>query len=392
LVAALQKERALTKPAELLSTVSFFGLESCATDIYLRKGMPAIFRVGGYLYTLPTEWKVTDEHGCIPNQLFDALLDYMRTNDLPVEQQFPVGTPFTRVYRIGDTQIRAQYTPGFNPQEIMLRIQPIKPFPLASYFDGGLNHPTVKAIEQARGLIVVCGPIGGGKTTLQQSIIEHWATCATAGTKRLGRHIAQLADPIEYQLTNPATVITSCECALTTTARRKGIPSIEDVIPHILRTDVDALAVGEIREAIALDACLLFSGASEPVITTMHGASIAECIVRMITMAEKTMSSETAKLILSSCLEGILYVNLAFIDSKRPVPVIEYLPIRGSTIPTAITNQNAIGLADKVKNELMTGLSKVPGALGRPAAIEQARKLHKLTDYQATQALGRLGS
>jgi Tfp pilus assembly pilus retraction ATPase PilT len=131
-----------------------------------------------------------------------------------------------------------------------------------------------------------------------------------------------------------------------------------------------------------------FSASKEPLITTIHAASIADCLVRVIGMSEQAFSPSTARLLLASCLEGVFFVNVTFTDKGEPVPVVEFLsPQSSAAVRNAIAEGNAKDLVRKIQDELQHG--KQEAYITRTMAI-QAAQARGLSEAEAKLALGKL--
>ncbi len=365
-------------------------VQSKATDVYIRRGTPLVFRSSGELQ-YGVDWNV-GEKNVFPKQLFAELVTWLAKQKGGEEEPDPkvpaendkaskVPLSFTKIFRLQQTQIRIQYSGFFQPAELLLRLQPITPWPLENYI-GKFPH-TKELLRKASGFVLVCGPIGSGKTSLMSSIVEYWASAASVD-KKGSKHVVMMGDPIEYYLPPERYIVSNVQCALTESAARDGVPYISDIIPDVLRSDIDALSVGEIREPRILQECMKFSGAREPIIATFHAGSIAECIVRVLGMAEQTMSRETARLMLSACLEGVFYINIGYTDKGVAVPVVEFLPCEGQ-VRAAIAKGDPAALVKTIEEQLKQGQSK--GAIYRRQAIEVARELG-LNDAETNTLLG----
>jgi twitching motility protein PilT len=119
-----------------------------------------------------------------------------------------------------------------------------------------------------RGLVIVTGPTGSGKTTTIAAMIQHLNTHET-------RHVVTIEDPIEY--TYP-----SIKCAITQRQLGYDTLSFANALKHILRQDPDVILVGEMRDTETADAVLTVAETGHFILTTGHAPSATQAIERII--------------------------------------------------------------------------------------------------------------
>jgi len=119
-----------------------------------------------------------------------------------------------------------------------------------------------------RGLVIVTGPTGSGKTTTIAAMIQHLNTLET-------RHVVTIEDPIEY--TYP-----SIKCAITQRQLGADTLSFANALKHILRQDPDVILVGEMRDPDTADAVLTVAETGHFILTTGHAPSATQAIERII--------------------------------------------------------------------------------------------------------------
>ena len=140
-------------------------------------------------------------------------------------------------------------------------------------------------ILKPRGLIVVTGPTGSGKTTSQAAMIHHLNVTE-------GRHVVTIEDPIEY-------IHSNIKCAITQRQLGSDTHSFPDALRHILRQDPDVILVGEVRDAETAAAVLSIAETGHLILTTGHAPSADHAIERVIDLfppherhlAEKRLAS-----------------------------------------------------------------------------------------------------
>ena len=119
-----------------------------------------------------------------------------------------------------------------------------------------------------RGLVVVTGPTGSGKTTTLAAMIQYLNTHET-------RHVVTIEDPIEY-------VYTSNKCAVTQRQLGTDTLSFTNALKHVLRQDPDVILIGEMRDTDTADAVLTIAETGHFILTTGHAPSATQAMERII--------------------------------------------------------------------------------------------------------------
>jgi len=138
--------------------------------------------------------------------------------------------------------------------------------------------PTIEDLElpvifkelalKPRGLIVVTGPTGSGKSTSQAAMISHL-------NNNESRHVVTIEDPIEY-------VHPSIKCAITQRQLGSDTLSFAQALKHVLRQDPDVILVGEMRDLETASAVLTIAETGHLILSTGHAPSTAQAIERII--------------------------------------------------------------------------------------------------------------
>jgi len=119
-----------------------------------------------------------------------------------------------------------------------------------------------------RGLVVVTGPTGSGKSTTLAAMIQYLNT-------QESRHVVTIEDPIEY-------VYHSIKCAVTQRQLGSDTLSFANALKHILRQDPDVILVGEMRDTETADAVLTVAETGHFILTTGHAPSATQAMERII--------------------------------------------------------------------------------------------------------------
>ncbi|MPM69947.1 Twitching mobility protein [bioreactor metagenome] len=159
--------------------------------------------------------------------------------------------------------------------------------------------PVLKEISKAkRGIIIVTGTTGCGKSTTMAAILQY------VNTNR-HEHVITIEDPIEYEFQDDQSVFEQREVGLDT-------DSFFGALKHALRQDPDIIMVGEMRDRISFEAALQASDTGHLVITTLHASSAAQTIARILDLFEKNEQDS---------IREALGANLCAVISQRLVPL-----------------------------------------------------------------------
>ncbi len=142
-----------------------------------------------------------------------------------------------------------------------------------------------------RGLVVVTGPTGSGKTTTMAAMIQYLNNNET-------RHVVTIEDPIEY-------VYPSIKCAVTQRQLGSDTLSFANALKHVLRQDPDVILVGEMRDPDTADAVLTVAETGHFILTTGHAPSTAQAVERIIDLFPPHQR-HLAQTRLASLLVGVL--------------------------------------------------------------------------------------
>src|SRR3989449_992565 len=173
-------------------------------------------------------------------------------------------------------------------------------------------HPDLKKlVAPANGLILVSGPTGCGKSSTLAALIQEINLTDT-------RHIVTIESPIEYTFRPRRAYIRQREVG-------RDTPSFEQALLDALREDPDVLMVGEMREPETMRLTLSASETGHLVLTTLHSASCAEALQRVVSaFPAEIQSSVSAQL--ADCLLAVICQRLCFRpDLNIRVPECEIL-------------------------------------------------------------------
>ena len=166
-------------------------------------------------------------------------------------------------------------------------------------------------VLRPRGLIVITGPTGSGKTTSQAAMIHHL-------NANDSRHVVTIEDPIEY-------VHPSLKCAIT--QRQLGIDTLSfaQALKHVLRQDPDVILVGEMRDLDTAAAVLTIAETGHLILSTGHAPSAPQAMERIIDLFPPH-ERHLAQMRLASLLIGVMcQVLIPRADGSGRVAAVEIM-------------------------------------------------------------------
>ena len=328
-------------------------IERAASDLHLRAGSAPILRVHGTL--LPAN----DGFGPLSAVDTKEALDQITTaaqRERFVEVKeldFPYTFEDRARFRVNASVQRGSVALAF--RRIGLAIPSIDE----------LNLPSIcktLALKQ-RGLVLVTGPAGCGKSTTLAAMIEHL-------NQLEARVVVTIEDPIEY-------IYEDKRCAITQREVGEDTQSFAAALKHALRQDVDVILVGEMRDPETMAASLTAAETGHLVLSTLHTSSAAMTVDRIVDVFPSHQQPQI-RMQLSMTLEGVLaQALLPRIDAEGRVPAVEVM-----TASPAIRNLIRKGETHQIPSAIQTG-----GADGMQTLEQSLAELYKASKVALEDAL-----
>ncbi len=286
---------------ELFHNILKAALKFKASDIHLKVGVPPIVRVDGNLYPIK-KFPRLDEAAL--EHFADTMMGPAQKEYLRDFHEVDLGYGVTGLGRFRVNIYRQRGT-----LVIAMRIISFEILDLST-----LNMPPIieKLIaEQRRGLILVTGTTGSGKSTTLAAMIDY-----------INRHrsdnIITIEDPIEYLHTDKLSLINQREVGFDTT-------SFALALRAALRQDPDVLLVGEMRDLETIEIALTAAETGHLVLSTLHTVDAVESINRIISVFPPHQQPQV-RLQLASIIKGVISQRLIQrCDRKGRVPAVEVM-------------------------------------------------------------------
>jgi len=228
-----------------------------ASDLHMVVGSPATFRIDGALVAADGTASLTPED---INEAFLQLTTPEEREHFHRQLELDFGYTLPDVGRLRCNAAQQRGTISLAVRLLPPKIPTIDELELPDIFKELALKP--------RGLVIVTGPTGSGKTTTIAGMIQHLNTHET-------RHVVTIEDPIEY-------VYPSIKCAVTQRQLGSDTLSFANALKHILRQDPDVILVGEMRDTETADAVLTVAETGHFILTTGHAPSAPQAVERII--------------------------------------------------------------------------------------------------------------
>src|SRR5260370_31536259 len=231
-------------------------VDGAASDIHLKIATPVVFRINRQLIAIECPSPTKDWMNSIVEQITPAHLKKRLEQEREID--FSYFVPSIGRFRSNLFQQRGQWCLA------MRYVKTIVP----SFQELGLLEQIRKIAESPRGIVLVAGSTGCGKSTTLAAMIEH----INANFKK---HIITLEDPIEYVFEDNQCVIEQREVGLDTL-------SFHHALKHVLRQDPDIIMIGEMREAVSFNASMRAADTGHLVLSTLHTTNASQSISRVL--------------------------------------------------------------------------------------------------------------
>ena len=258
-------------------------VEKGASDLHITTGSPPQLRLDGKLIPLKTNPLTPVE----TKQLCYSILTDAQKHKFEEESELDLsfGVKSLSRFRANIFMQRGAVAGAFRTI----------PFKILTFTELGLPPIVTEFAKKPRGLVLVTGPTGSGKSTTLASIIDK------INTDR-HEHIITIEDPIEYLHAHKNCVVNQREVGADTVSFKKALK-------YILRQDPDVVLIGEMRDLETIEAALVVSETGHLAFATLHTNSCVQTINRILDVFPPYQQPQV-RAQLSFVLEGVLTQNL----------------------------------------------------------------------------------
>ncbi len=301
--------------------------ERKASDVYLSAHSPALIKINGQ--SVPINNQVLPPEA--PRNLLAEILSANRIEELERTGELNVGFPLEGVgnFRVSGMRQRGTYA-------VVIRYITADIPPLAS-----LNLPDVlrDLIMEKRGLILMVGATGAGKTTTLAAMIDY------RNEREIG-HVLTIEDPIEFIYRNKRSVINQREVGTDT-------ESLQVALRNALRQAPDVILIGEIRDRDTMSAAIAYAQSGHLCLATMHANNSYQALNRILSFypveVRLTMLGD-----LAAALKATVSQRLLRTTRGSRVPAAEVL-LNTQLVSELIERGNFSGVKEAMENSVAEG-------------------------------------
>ncbi|MBN1555004.1 MAG: PilT/PilU family type 4a pilus ATPase [Phycisphaerae bacterium] len=232
-----------------------------------------------------------------------------------------------------------------------------------------------KFADLPRGLVLVTGPTGSGKSTTLASVIN-------AMNHRSNRHVITIEDPIEYELISDKCLIEQRELGL-------DVPSFASGLRHALRQDPDVILVGEMRDLETTSAAITAAETGHLVLSTLHTSSAAQTCARIVDIYPGEQQTHIRNMLAGSLAAVITQTLFKRADQPGMIPACEVMICNAAVrncirenrlheIPNIIGTNRNIGMCmmdESIKTLVVNGKITREDALAKASHSEALARI-----------------
>jgi len=301
-----------------------------ASDLHLIAASPPMLRVNGSLEAIADMPLLTPDD---INQAFVQITTPEEREDFHHCLELDFGYSLPDVGRIRCNAARQRGA-------ISLAIR-LLPLTIPTIDELGLPRVCKELILRPRGLVVISGPTGSGKTTTLAAMIQYLNASES-------RHVVTVEDPIEY-------VYPSIKCAITQRELGSDTLSFAEALRHVLRHDPDVILVGEMRDTETAAAVLTIAETGHLILTTGHAPSATQTMERIIDLFPPH-ERHLAQTRLASLLLGVLCQTLVpRIDGSGRIAAVEIM-LANSAVKNLIREGKIYQLPNVIRTHTQLGM------------------------------------
>ncbi|MCY2960961.1 MAG: type IV pilus twitching motility protein PilT [Planctomycetota bacterium] len=342
----------MTKSVRDLMTLC---VQKKASDLHLNPGRPPVARIKGDLVALDDP--ILDDAACL------ALCRELCSDSQWAEVQ-KIGTTDFGLAHTGGDRFRVSVLRQRGRTSAVLRLIPNR---LLSFEEIGLPDGVKPLLRKPRGLILVTGPTGSGKTTTLATLID-WIN------QTMDRHVVTIEDPIEYFHGHKKGLVTQREVGV-------DVPDFPEAMRRVLRQDPDVILLGEMRDLETISAAITAAETGHLVFGTLHTTGSARTVNRIIDAFPANQQEQIRAQLSVSLLAVISQVLLPKKDATGRIaafeimimtPAIANLIRKNETNKINSTIQTSRKLGMITLDDYLLELAK-KGQISREIAIDAAQ-------------------
>ncbi len=297
-----------------------------ASDLHITVGRPPTVRLNGRLRNLQT--KILDPDDTM------ALMKAITPEKNQAEFQEQGGTDFGFSF----SEAARFRVSVFRQKTFVAMVLRLIPNRLLSFEQIGLPPISKELIKRPRGLFLVTGPTGSGKTTTIATMVDHV-------NQNFEKHIVTVEDPIEYYHVHKRSIVNQREVG-----SLSDVPSFAEALRRALRQNPDVILVGEMRDLETIEAAIKAAETGHLVFGTLHTTGAAGTINRIIDAFPVNQQEQVRVQLSTSLLAVLSQVLLARSDKPGRIAGYEFM-----VVTPAISNLIRESKTFRIDSAIQTG-------------------------------------
>ena len=301
--------------------------EKKASDVYLSAHSPALIKINGQCVPINSQSLPTDA----PKNLLAEVLPAERIAELERDGELNIGFPLAGVGRFRVSAMRQRGTIA-----AVIRFIAVDVPGLAT-----LSVPMVLGdlIMEKRGLLLMVGATGAGKSTTLASMIDY-------RNEQVSGHILTIEDPIEFLFKNKKSVVNQREIGADT-------QSLQVALKNALRQAPDVILIGEIRDRETMSAAIAYAQSGHLCLATMHANNSYQALNRILSFypveVRETMLGD-----LAAALRAVVSQRLLRSTTGSRLPAVEIM-LNTKLVSELIEKGDFSGVKEAMENSMAEG-------------------------------------
>ena len=286
-----------------LNDVLIHAVETGATDVHFKLGQPPVFRSDGLLSPATAFPALADED-------LETILDAVTASAPRRREAFDETGELDIAYASsGLPRFRVN---GFRQRGAISFAFRRVPSVIAGFEDLGLPAGVERLAGEPRGLVLVTGATGSGKTTTLAAVVDYI-------NQSRAQHIVTIEDPIEFLHTDKSCIVNQREIGVDT-------DSFGQALRRVLRQDPDVILIGELRDAETAHVALQAAESGHLVLSTLHTIDAAETLSRLIEFFPPEKQPQIVS-VLAGSLRGVISQRLLPRVGGGRIPAVEVMVV-----------------------------------------------------------------
>jgi twitching motility protein PilT len=337
--------------------------EQGASDLHMTTGAPPMVRINGEITPIPYEELTREVNELLLFEIMDPAVRarYEDAKDVDFSYEVP-----------GVMRVRCNIYEQSQGVAGAFRMLPNQ---IPTLEQLGLPDPVQALTELPRGLVVVTGPPGSGKSSTLAALLDRLNR-----TRR--RHILTIEDPIEFRHQNRGSLVTQREVG-------RNTPSFAQALRGALREDPDVIMVGEMRDPETMALTLSAAATGQLVFATLHTMSATQTVDRILDSFDGERQAQV-RLMLAESLKGVLAQRLLpRADGRGRALAVEILLGNGA-VASLIRDRKTFQLATVMqtgRREGMRSMDDAVMALVRGGTVDPAEALPHLVNRDLLEGM-----